>query len=603
MGKGMVSIFLIAMLVVGTPSHALAATSDSLILTEQETEYFSGLKSLRVLTTPNMQPYAYKNMGVSIDILEHLCESADIELEVIEAESYEDALLRLENGEAELAAVKFSPHEDTENILPYLDVPLQMVHHNQVRPLEQLSLYLARLQGLDLFDDKHTIVDAITFASVRECLDAVRSQQSDVFLCDSYQLSIFSESFTAWNLAVTTIPNREVTVGFGLNADTDVRLISALQSTVDTFEPRELIDSLTNHMQIHEKGFRLTRFVYQNPFELLCVVSSLFFVILFCVYVFFRIRSSQHQELRGYEESYRMLAETFGEAGLEYDYLNDRFTFFGGRRDRIDMPEIVEQVHTALEQGTVRISVMPEELDKLLQNNVQDQSYQVELQCGMKEGNWNWFRMIYIVVCTSESHRRPIRLIGCLVNIEEEYREKERLLKIGYQDPLTGLLNRASGECEIIHALDYNTMPKVLLFLDIDYFKKFNDLHGHSGGDAVLIALGTALREIFSPDDILCRWGGDEFILMIKGEGARENRLYDSLQKLQERMKSISYLGKNLSATLSIGGVFASPGLSFQYLFEVADATLYEVKDEGRNHFRVVYRMSELDVLSREVIE
>lgn len=295
-----------------------------------------------------------------------------------------------------------------------------------------------------------------------------------------------------------------------------------------------------------------------------------------------------------------MLADTFGEVGLEYDFLSDRFTFFGGRRDRIDLPEVVEQAHTALAQGTLRLSLTPQDLDKLLQNNAQDQSYQVELQCGMKEGNWNWFRMIYIVVCTSESHRRPIRLIGCLVNIEEEHQEKERLLKIGYRDQLTGLLNRASGEHEMIQALDGDTTPKVLLFFDVDYFKSFNDQYGHSCGDAVLSSLGTALREVFSPEDVLCRWGGDEFLLLVKGEGAQEDNLHASLRKLQKRMQTVTYLGNSLSVTLSVGGTASSPELSFQSLFELADMALYEVKNEGRNHFHVVYPTSEADDLYRE---
>lgn len=110
MGKRIISLFLIVILVISTSIHVFAAPFDVplVTLTEQERAYFSLLKSLRVLTAPGTQPYAYEDTGVSLDILEHLCKSAGVTLEVIEAESYADALTRLENGESELSAVKIS---------------------------------------------------------------------------------------------------------------------------------------------------------------------------------------------------------------------------------------------------------------------------------------------------------------------------------------------------------------------------------------------------------------------------------------------------------------------------------------------------------------
>ena len=595
MAKKVIQCVLAVLLFFGISINGFALTSDAppLILTNQQKEYFSQIKSLRVLTAPDMQPYAYQDTGVSVDILERLCTAAGVELQLVETENYSDALNRLENGEAELSAVKIAAHGKAENILPYLESPLQVVFHKQANLTKQSSLSIVQLQGIDFYyAEKYSFVDALAHTSVRDCLNAVRGRQADLFLCDIYQLSVFSESFAARDLTMANLPRHEVTVGFGLHEKTDKRLVSALQSAVDSFSTSELNSSLIQHEQYHETGFKLTQFVYQNPFELLCAVTSLFFVMLLCIFVFFQIRARQHRELRGYEESYRMLADTFGEAGLEYDFLNDCFTFFGGRRGRIDLPEVVEQVHNELDRGALRLSLTSQELDELLQNNAPDHSYEVELQCGMKEGSWNWFRMIYIVVCTSESHRRPIRLIGCLVNIEDEHREKERLLELGYHDPLTGLLNRAQGENKIMQALDEDDAPKVLLFMDIDYFKSFNDEHGHSCGDAVLSALATAICEIFSQDDILCRWGGDEFLLLVTGKRAQPDNLFANLKKLHNRMQTFIYLGNPLPVTLSVGGAAALPEMSFQSLFELADSTLYAVKDKGRNHFHVVYPKS-----------
>lgn len=592
MCKKIVLCFIMVCLLVTTSIPAFAINSDApmLKLTEDEKEYFSQFQTLRVLTVPNIQPYSYGNTGVSIDILEHLCEAADVTLQLIETQSYSDALVRLENGEADLCAVKISAFENASDILPYLDAPLQTVRHKQFSPSEQSGLSIAQIQGLDIaYDEKHSFINTVNFSSLSECLDAVRGRQADIFLGDIYQVSVFSESFSARELITSTVPQREVSVGFGLSKNIDERLVSALQSAINSFSASQLSTSLSQHVQYHDMGFDILQFVYENPFELLCALMSLFFVILLCIFVFFRIKISQQQQLRGYEESYRMLADTFGDAGLEYDFLSDRCTLFGEHHDKLDLPEVVEQVHLALEQGALRISLSAEEFDKMLNNSTSDHSNQIELQCGLKEGNWNWFRMIYIVVCTSESHRRPIRLIGCLVDIENEHRERERLLKIGYHDQLTDLFNRASGENEIMLALNADDAPKVLLFLDIDYFKLFNDRYGHSCGDAVLVALSDALRDVFSQNAVLCRWGGDEFILLVKGNAAQEDCLYAHLKELQKRMRNFTYLGLPLVVTLSIGGTVAFSDMPFQTIFELADEALYTVKKQGRDHYRIIF--------------
>lgn len=204
----------------------------------------------------------------------------------------------------------------------------------------------------------------------------------------------------------------------------------------------------------------------------------------------------------------------------------------------------------------------------------------------MAGGGWNWFRMIYIVVSTSASHRRPIRLIGCLSDIEAEHRERDLLLDMGQKDALTGILNRAAGERQIREALRGCAQGLLLLIIDIDRFKFFNDSFGHLCGDDVLRRFGAALTEVFGDGALLCRWGGDEFVVLFRRAGG-DGVTAAAIERLRAIMSDYRFLGEKIPVALSIGGAVSGGGSSLESLFSAADIALYEVKNSGRDGFMI----------------
>lgn len=160
----------------------------------------------------------------------------------------------------------------------------------------------------------------------------------------------------------------------------------------------------------------------------------------------------------------------------------------------------------------------------------------------------------------------------------------DRLLAKSRQDLLTGLYNRDTTEKMVRESL-YSGNPdewNTLILIDIDHFKCFNDTYGHMLGDAVLRFMGDAMREIFRASDVLCRWGGDEFVIFIprfKDQASLEKRL----GALQARMKEFKNSKGPMPITLSIGGVIAKNGTTLNALFAKADEALYTVKSRGRD--------------------
>lgn len=333
---------------------------------------------------------------------------------------------------------------------------------------------------------------------------------------------------------------------------------------------------------------RITDFVYRYPFELLCAVLTVSLTVITALLIYIRVHVRRESRLKGYEESCRMMADTFGYAGMEYDFLQDRLTLFGERHGEVDIPEVVENLHEKLKNRALRITFTEEEFDRICRKAEEgERACEAEFQCGMREGGWNWFRMIYIVSCGEELHRRPMRLVGCLMDAQKQHMTEEKLVEIGQYDKLTGIYNRAGAEVLIKKALrsleEYS--QNVFLLMDVDLFKQMNDSNGHLCGDDVLRTLGRHMQEIFEGDTILCRWGGDEFLMFVRGPGAEQEILEKRINELRRRMREYEYEGARIPVGLSIGGIIPVRGVELEELFSQADEVLYRVKEKGRDSF------------------
>lgn len=167
-------------------------------------------------------------------------------------------------------------------------------------------------------------------------------------------------------------------------------------------------------------------------------------------------------------------------------------------------------------------------------------------------------------------------------------RLREKLREQATRDPLTGLYNRRYLEETLARELHRTTregLPLCVAMLDLDYLKKYNDTFGHEGGDRILRELGMLLREKLRKSDISCRFGGEEFVLVLPGS---------TLADAYTRVDQIRLLVKDLQLrhndqilgrlTLS-AGVSTSPqhGSTAAELLEAADAALYAAKRAGRD--------------------
>jgi diguanylate cyclase (GGDEF)-like protein len=159
----------------------------------------------------------------------------------------------------------------------------------------------------------------------------------------------------------------------------------------------------------------------------------------------------------------------------------------------------------------------------------------------------------------------------------------------GLKDGLTGCFNRSHGlermEAELARSSRSEAPLSVLMF-DIDRFKQINDVHGHPSGDAVLAALGHRLRQVLRRSDIRCRYGGDEFLVVLPDTGAAGAARVAECLRVELEQVHVNVGGISIKPAVSIGVATAQPNDSVTALMDRVDRALYAAKAAGRNCVR-----------------
>lgn len=177
-------------------------------------------------------------------------------------------------------------------------------------------------------------------------------------------------------------------------------------------------------------------------------------------------------------------------------------------------------------------------------------------------------------------------------DLEAAQTDRERFQFLANTDPLTGCLNRRAMldrlEAELERAHRYE-LELTLLMIDLDWFKEINDTRGHLVGDTVLRQLGEVLRREARSVDIVARFGGEEFTLVLPETGTKGGRAFAERIRMQVEAHDFAEEGEPLHATVSVGVATyngADPDVTVEAMIAVADAGLYRAKREGRNLVR-----------------
>lgn len=161
--------------------------------------------------------------------------------------------------------------------------------------------------------------------------------------------------------------------------------------------------------------------------------------------------------------------------------------------------------------------------------------------------------------------------------------QHDKLQSLAIQDPLTGARNRRAmnDDLQLVCArLRRHQLPQALMVMDLDHFKQINDRFGHPAGDQVLVDFVTLVKRCSRGSDMLYRFGGEEFLLLLPDTDLPGLR--QAAHNLQQRIRQ-QLAGPGGGVTVSIGGAMLRPEEDWNHWLKRADACLYRAKDSGRD--------------------
>lgn len=171
-----------------------------------------------------------------------------------------------------------------------------------------------------------------------------------------------------------------------------------------------------------------------------------------------------------------------------------------------------------------------------------------------------------------------------LINTRDSLEEKTEKLRLAARtDLLTQLLNRRAAFQDInkmMAQIQRNYVPLAFLLIDIDFFKKINDTYGHDAGDEILKQLAKVLQTACRKSDIVARWGGEEFLIVLYNSDMIQTQRF--CERLHEKIPKVSI--EHQSITISIGATQSDSAENLiDEIIKQADIALYQAKENGRN--------------------
>ena len=214
--------------------------------------------------------------------------------------------------------------------------------------------------------------------------------------------------------------------------------------------------------------------------------------------------------------------------------------------------------------------------------------YEVEYRIRAKDGHYCWF-YDRGAITSRDDQGRPLLLVGIVFDISNRkeleqkiIEEKEELHQKSMTDELTGLLNLRGIMQQLMEwssLSKQNQFPLSLLMIDIDDFKKINDTYGHPVGNIVLQELASLLKQQLRNDDLVGRYGGEEFLLIFPHTTLQQAKAIADRIRLEIADHPFSH---HIRFTVS-GGVYEFIGATIYDLINQADINLYEAKRQGKN--------------------
>lgn len=190
------------------------------------------------------------------------------------------------------------------------------------------------------------------------------------------------------------------------------------------------------------------------------------------------------------------------------------------------------------------------------------------------------------ITAVKDWNGNTVNYVSVMQDVTQRRRNEEKLRELALYDNLTGLANRRLFQEQTItmlHMANRRNLSCAILFFDLDGFKPINDVHGHDAGDHVLSVIAERMRESLRESDAACRYGGDEFAMLLSVADTVEHAIGAAQRLLRKLMQPIHWKSEELVIGASVGvALYPNDGADYRNLLACADARMYQAKQQGK---------------------
>ena len=581
----------------------------------EEQEFINKQDTLKVAYIDNRKPLSFTDengelAGISREIFDRVSELSGLEFEYVALPSGTITYEYLLEQEIDLiTGVEYnSANINSVGILlstPYISAKKVMVSRENFLYDSSEEYKIAIVSGSktlkSVLQGKYPNMEIVEYETLEASFNALLEEQVDLLIQNQYVVDGIMSRPRYDDFVVVPVEGLDDELCFssiislygmeGMSEEESLLLISALNKAISQISKDEIDSIVIKETLANQYDLTLADFLYNYRFTVTAVAFALLFAITLVIYIShmkakeqkekekvartMMLQQKRYQTIIDCSEDMIYEISLSGEASIGSDKIKEKFGW--------EIPKQVEDLDFAKTMEILHVH--PDDEKRFRQTNLASgmgNSDELLVRLCKADGNYLWVRLTRNLLMDESNN--VVSILGKIIDVDDEVKEKEQLELRSRTDPLTGLLNKVAYKKSVEEYLETNdTIGASFLFVDMDYFKEVNDTLGHEMGDEVIKDTAKAMQLLFANFDLVSRFGGDEFCIFVK-EIPRET-LIDKLHFANGKLrKDYSSDGKTVHLSASIGAAFCrKENATYDELFEIADAALYEAKDNGRD--------------------
>lgn len=531
-------------------------------ISEADKEWIKSIEPLKVLyftgNAPVQDCVNGEATGIASKYIERLCEATGLKTKSVFANSYDEGVKLVEDGEVDIIAAMPS----NSLITSRFNVKLSGAYFES----SAIKVYT----NVSINNDTPNLLAA----NSQDMLNQLKYEKRDVAMIDVYcadyymrKAGIYADLYAEW-------ANRNMVLySVGMLPTVDDRLVNIINSFSNS------IDESTKQLMLFNASKQPLSYTALELLEIywwqILTVAIVMFLLglLFTRMRHMRIMKESAKEAEQLYQFSRMVNECL----IRYDAKQDRLMMqnskivFENREILQPFMKSSSDIDAKDENENRTISL----LRQMLKNRTVSSELELE-----QNGEMQWYRINLVYINNEYA-------IGRMFNIDDEVEQRNELERKASVDGLTGLLNR-TAIVEYINEYLPIKREGVFLILDLDNFKKVNDTRGHIEGDKVLQSFSKLMEQSFRMEDIKARLGGDEFVVFLPSKLSKRT-LEEKLSAFMKNAANTVFADyRDCKLSVSIGAAYISESaLTFEDLYRDADEAMYKAKNGGKNKYHI----------------